>query len=814
MMNARRFTPLPGTRACFHISVPPETCPGLWRSISYLEIIYEIAHQNTSGIFFLHRDVERNGSGIYKNGSDIYKNGSGIYNNGYGIYNNGSDIYNNGSGIYKNGSGIYKNDSDIYKNGSGIYKNDSDIYNNGSGIYNNGSDIYNNGSAIYKNGYDIYKNGSGIYNNGSGIYNNGSGIYKNDSDIYKNGSGIYKNDSDIYNNGSAIYKNGPDIYNNGSAIYKNGSDIYNNGSAIYKNGYDIYKNGSGIYNNGSGIYNNGSGIYNNGCGIYKNYSDIYKNGSGIYKNNSDIYNNGSAIYKNGSDIYNIGSGIYNNGSDIYKNGSGIYKNDSDIYKNGSAIYKNGSGIYNNGSAIYKNGSDIYKNGSGVSCERLRFLLRHLKTPASCHLSSQPRDISDNSIKNFSIIVEPKTALFDENVKIHMTGLPPREKVTLHGEVVQGPKQIIFASCGHYVTDIHGDIDVTQHASEGGTYTGVEPMGVFWSMKPAPGQPPNTRMPLGSPNLPCVYSLRVYQDHLNLESIYTSQFVANVLASTQHDRWLKREGVTRVEVEDTKVRGVLFLPSGDGPFQGVIDMFGSRGGLTEYKGALLASHGFAVLCLPYFNYKDLPSNMSEMSLDYFEAAVNYMMNQPKISSKGLGVVAISKGVENAMSMGAFFPEVTAVVCINGYPYMTISDLVSKGQVLFKGSQIEPEYIKSTEEGLDICDIYPNPSEVLPIWQGQAKYLILQSLDDFQMKPNIHLDLLAVCPESKKKDIEIVRYPGAGHLLDPPYIPVCRITVNPTIGVEMKFGGYPREHAYAQVDAWQRTIQFLRHNIPSS
>uniref|UniRef100_A0A2C9LAA5 BAAT/Acyl-CoA thioester hydrolase C-terminal domain-containing protein n=1 Tax=Biomphalaria glabrata TaxID=6526 RepID=A0A2C9LAA5_BIOGL len=115
------------------------------------------------------------------------------------------------------------------------------------------------------------------------------------------------------------------------------------------------------------------------------------------------------------------------------------------------------------------------------------------------------------------------------------------------------------------------------------------------------------------------------------------------------------------------------------------MFGSRGGLTEYKGALLASHGMAVLCLPYFMYKDLPTNMMEMDLDYFEAAVNWLLRQPKVSTKGLGVVAISKGVENAMAMGAYLPQVTAVVCVNGFPFMTISDLVSKGQVLLKGAQ---------------------------------------------------------------------------------------------------------------------------------
>ena len=56
--------------------------------------------------------------------------------------------------------------------------------------------------------------------------------------------------------------------------------------------------------------------------------------------------------------------------------------------------------------------------------------------------------------------------------------------------------------------------------------------------------------------------------------------------------------------------------GDGPFPGVIDMFGNAGGLMEFRSALLASHGFATLSLPYFNYEDLPKDL-KFDLEYFE-----------------------------------------------------------------------------------------------------------------------------------------------------------------------------------------------------
>ena len=45
------------------------------------------------------------------------------------------------------------------------------------------------------------------------------------------------------------------------------------------------------------------------------------------------------------------------------------------------------------------------------------------------------------------------------------------------------------------------------------------------------------------------------------------------------------------------------------------MFGTAGGLNEYRAALLASRGFACLALPFFAYDDLPSHLN-LDLGYF------------------------------------------------------------------------------------------------------------------------------------------------------------------------------------------------------
>lgn len=55
-----------------------------------------------------------------------------------------------------------------------------------------------------------------------------------------------------------------------------------------------------------------------------------------------------------------------------------------------------------------------------------------------------------------------------------------------------------------------------------------------------------------------------------------------------ERKLMAPGVRRRPVRVGRVRGALYLPPGDGPFPGVIDIFGSVGGLLEFKSGNLHS----------------------------------------------------------------------------------------------------------------------------------------------------------------------------------------------------------------------------------
>ena len=72
-------------------------------------------------------------------------------------------------------------------------------------------------------------------------------------------------------------------------------------------------------------------------------------------------------------------------------------------------------------------------------------------------------------------------------------------------------------------------------------------------------------------------------------------------------------------------------AGEGPFPGIIDMYGTGGGLLQYRAALLASKGFVTLALAYFNYEDLPKEMT-LDLEYFDVGYSGGNNCSYLSQK--------------------------------------------------------------------------------------------------------------------------------------------------------------------------------------
>ncbi|EDO47382.1 predicted protein [Nematostella vectensis] len=413
---------------------------------------------------------------------------------------------------------------------------------------------------------------------------------------------------------------------------------------------------------------------------------------------------------------------------------------------------------------------------------------------------------------------PLSSLIDDKNKITIDGLCPSSDVTIQARL-QGDSKERFYSFAHYTADCEGRVDLHTQPSVGGFYRGIEPMGLLWSMMPETGQRKGLRLAKKEVTTPYKISLTVHRGHYKGDDV---MFEGEAVCCTTFEKWYMGVGVRRIVITEGKIRATLFLPPGDGPFPGVLDMFGSVGGKVEYRAALLASHGFASLALAFFRYDDLTDKLEDLCLEYFIEAAEWLSNHPHVLPGGIGVTAVSKGAEIGLLLAANFKQIKAVVAISSYHCIEYSPISYRGKMTpyvpcqgegYKfendGSLIVKDCYMEDWDG----DITENPY-MIPVENTKCPILLIYGTDDSLMyvEDSAEKIMNRMDAHGKKSQVTVLMYEGAGHLIEPPYTPLCSMAYH-VFKMYMKFGGEPVQHAKAQEDSWRKILGFLWKNLTS-
>ncbi|XP_072020507.1 acyl-coenzyme A thioesterase 1-like [Amphiura filiformis] len=420
---------------------------------------------------------------------------------------------------------------------------------------------------------------------------------------------------------------------------------------------------------------------------------------------------------------------------------------------------------------------------------------------------------------------PQLTLIDEKVKVTVRGVEPGSNVTLRSELEE--RKIKFEAHAHYQADDKGEISLTEKSSLGGSYIGVEPMGMFWSMQLSPGQKPGFRYAKKDVTTTMDVTLSVYKGHLNTEVLDCNE----PLATTLVQKTYIGPNVERLKVHHGRIRGMLYKPKGPGPFPAIIDMFGNTGGIIEFRSALFASRGLVSYCLPYFAYEDLPKTMDNLELEYFEVlydlqrcfltsleAIDWLMSQTFVFPGGIGTVGNSTGGSLALLLASYFPEkVSAAVSINGSTAHMTPGLGYKG-VEFHFQEFEMSKFKPAEDK-SICgiDLFTDPKtwneEVfVKVEKATCPILFVVGEDDLNWPTSGMVEQsIARLKVHGKNNYHVLSYHKTGHLIEPPYAPVCIKSYHNLWGAIMRYGGSLKEHADAQEDAWRKMLQFFYKHV---
>ncbi|XP_070829534.1 acyl-coenzyme A thioesterase 1-like [Chaetodon trifascialis] len=392
-----------------------------------------------------------------------------------------------------------------------------------------------------------------------------------------------------------------------------------------------------------------------------------------------------------------------------------------------------------------------------------------------------------------------TCLYDEPVQVKVAGLRPRQVVTLRARSTD-EREVVFSSSATYRADESGEIDLDRDPSTAGSYVGVEPMGLLWSMRP---------------DTPHRYFMKdkALQPLKVKFSVHEEGGEGSVLAEATNERLLMGDGVSRLPVKEGNFQGVLFTPPGDGPFPAVLDLCSF---MSEKRACLLANKGFVVLTVPV---SEKPGKVKEMHLDRFEEAKDFLQRQPKVGSKGVGVISRSKGGDIALTLAAFVPGVEAVVWINSCSANLGLPLFYKKQQILSPLLFDPSKVIPTESGASIIKYgVKNPlaeeskGSLIPIEQAEGRFLFLAAEDDLNWDSKGYVDeMVERLKHHGKENFESVCYPGAGHLLEPPYGPHCTSSVHGLIGFPVMWGGESKAHAAAEVHLWKKIPEFFRTHL---
>ena len=243
----------------------------------------------------------------------------------------------------------------------------------------------------------------------------------------------------------------------------------------------------------------------------------------------------------------------------------------------------------------------------------------------------------------TLTVNKSSVLVSSPVHVTVSGLDPGEGATLSVATTDAGGHV-WSSSASFKADGNGQIDLSRATPSGGSYTEVDGMGLFRSMKPT-GQGP----------LPAFLVLPGIDE---IDKIVVTAGSSSVTRHLVRQFYGPGVGLTRKRTPTDAFYGDYFSPADISTRKpGVLIFGGSEGGLSgTTEAAQLASLGYPALAVAYFAEPGLPANLLDVPLEYFVGALSWLSQQPGVDPAHLVAYGVSRGSEAALLLGADFPNI--------------------------------------------------------------------------------------------------------------------------------------------------------------
>ena len=416
-----------------------------------------------------------------------------------------------------------------------------------------------------------------------------------------------------------------------------------------------------------------------------------------------------------------------------------------------------------------------------------------------------------------LIIEQQSDLYHKPVFISAHGLPKNQKITFTLKATDA-KNHHWNSKAIYISDANGTIDLSKQPAIGGSYLGIEPMGLFWSMK-------------------C-------NDY---HQIATNSGFKTTISISLNDKILDEKTIYRKstrELDDLKISysqkrdsiiADLYVPESSNKLPAIIFLGGSGGGFRSERASLYASEGFAVLNLKYFKYETLPDGIIEIPLEYVEKAHKWLSQQPEIDKDKIGIIGRSRGSELAMLYASKFDGLEFVIAQVPSNVVWFGWENHKSSWTFKNKPFQyAEYSDKDSERIEMelqkkglqyrdgpkfLSAFKNKALInralIPVEEIKCPILFISGKDDQVWPSSMMADMMMERLQEKKFNYEFMHlaYENAGHNFAGggqgcgiPYLP----PEDYSKGGAAK-GGTDKGNVIAAVDSWNEILKFIKRHL---
>jgi dienelactone hydrolase len=376
------------------------------------------------------------------------------------------------------------------------------------------------------------------------------------------------------------------------------------------------------------------------------------------------------------------------------------------------------------------------------------------------------------------------ALVDSPDGVFVSGAPAGGKVTIEASLDMCGRS--WQCVGEYVADRDGEVDTALDASQGGTYRGTDPFGLFWSVTLDASYDWTLLHPMR-------VTLRATCDAMTVQTSYARPLLA--------------EGVTEHVVAQPGVAGRLFLPERSS--RAVVVIGGSVPGASlPAHGALLAGHGVAALCLAYWGHPGTPDVLRDIDVEVVGRAADWLRAQDLVDDVPPAVVGASRGSELALLAASLTPDKVGPVAALVGSGVAWGAWGEGTDVLETAWRFDGEPVPQLDEDEDDPDACLDDAEMvaaaeIPVERARGLILLLSGEDD-AVWPSTRLSRIAEARAEREETadrVAHVSYSDAGHFCTtPPGYPILSDTV-------LRNGGSRHGNQVARLDSWRRVLDLV-------